>query len=617
MKMSKYIIFCFIFTCLFSCKKKKQSNATNVRIAFVSDIHFQDIYASFPDANYKGVENKTTGKFVNIRTMNAQLKSTRIFNENYFAFLAALDDISEKGIKNVVLPGDFSDDGQPVNVKGLTKILKEYSEKYGISFFATTGNHDPVRPFSKEGGKSDFLGEGGKEQVILSSENKVKSDYKYELKPIISSEIKNWGYKEIINEMSDFGFFPKSDYLYWETPFSNYTYESYTLSEATSQSVLDKRTYPLKDSNMHLPDVSYLVEPVEGVWLLAIDANVYVPNNNLSGLKNNPNDFSGASIGYNNVLLHKTHLIDWVKRVAKKAEEKGKILIAFSHYPMVDFNDNASKELKELFGDKKMQLHRVPNENVAKTFADAGIKIHFGGHMHINDTGVRTTEKENTLFNIQTPSLAAYVPAYKILSIQSDSEFEVETVVLDSVSNFDSLFSLYEKEHAHLKEIDAPLIWNKDILNANDYKGFTQWHLNELVRLRFLVKDWPIKFVEKLINLSGKELLLSQSLESQNQVIFETLIEEDLDIKSFEKWTGLDMVFDFYKLRSADELAINDIGLNRLEQYIFVCNQLKNSTDKELALWSKIFLKTANGQPSNHFKINVHSNSIQRISTKK
>lgn len=613
MRVLKNIVFFFFLVSLFSCGDKKRSSSKDVRIAFVSDIHFQDIYAKFPDANYKGVENNATGKFVNIRTMNAQLKSTRIFNENYFAFLATLDDISGKGIKYVVLPGDFSDDGQPINIKGLTKILSEYAEKYDISFFATTGNHDPVRPFSKEGGKSDFLGEGGKEQAILSSVDKIKSNYEYELKPIISSEIKNWGYKEILNEMSDFGFFPKEDYVYWETPFSNYTYKDYTIDNALKQSGLDKRTYPLENSNMYLPDVSYLVEPVEGVWLLAIDANVYVQNEELSGLVDNPNDFSGASVGYNNVLLHKNHLIDWVKKVAEQAKENGKTLIAFSHYPMVDFNDDASEELKELFGANKMQLHRVPNEDVAKTFADAGVKIHFGGHMHINDTGIRTTEKENTLFNIQTPSLAAYVPAYKLLTILSDSEFEVETVVLDSVPNFDSLFSLYEKEYEHLQDIDAPLIWNKDILYADNYKDFTQWHLNELVRLRFLEKDWPSEFVEKLINSTGKELLLDNSLKSENPVIHKALIDENLKIDSFEKWTGLDMIFDFYKLRSADELAIPDIGSNRLSQYIFVCNQLKKSTDLELSLWSKIFLKTANGQPSNHFKIDLKSNSIQRI----
>ena len=84
MRVLKNIVFFFFLVSLFSCDDKKQTVPKDVRIAFVSDIHFQDIYAKFPDANYKGVENKATGKFVNIRTMNAQLKSTRIFNENTY-----------------------------------------------------------------------------------------------------------------------------------------------------------------------------------------------------------------------------------------------------------------------------------------------------------------------------------------------------------------------------------------------------------------------------------------------------------------------------------------------------------------------------------------------------
>ncbi|HEU0126858.1 MAG TPA: metallophosphoesterase, partial [Flavobacterium sp.] len=410
---------------LYSCKSQ-QNVKKEIQIAFIADAHLQDIYAKFEDSDYQGIPNPVTGEYANIRTMNSQLHSTRIFNENYFAFLEALNDIVKRGIKQVVLPGDFSDDGQPVHVRGLRKILNGYSQKYGISFFVTTGNHDVVKPFAQDAVKTDFLGKDGKEQIISSSPNNFDKS-KSELEPIITADIKNWGYKETIHEMRDFGFFPKKTDLYWETPFSTYTYENYNFDIAQKESDLEKRTYLIKNTNLYLPDASYLIEPVKGVWLLAIDANAYVPNEKLSGEPNNPKDFSGANTGYNNVLIYKSHLINWVKKVSAEAKQKGKVLIAFSHYPMVEFNDDASPELKALFGANKMQLQRVPNEEVAQQFADAGIQIHFGGHMHINDTGVRTTTKANTLFNIQTPSLSAYMPAYKILTIHSPSELEVET----------------------------------------------------------------------------------------------------------------------------------------------------------------------------------------------
>ncbi|MCK5440733.1 MAG: metallophosphoesterase, partial [Maribacter sp.] len=71
----------------------------------MSDVHLQDIYATFSDTDYKGVKNPLTGEFNIIRTMEAQLHSTRLFNENYFAFLAALEDAAQKGIRIIALPG--------------------------------------------------------------------------------------------------------------------------------------------------------------------------------------------------------------------------------------------------------------------------------------------------------------------------------------------------------------------------------------------------------------------------------------------------------------------------------------------------------------------------------
>ncbi|TCN53157.1 metallophosphoesterase [Flavobacterium circumlabens] len=597
---------------LISCKTEQHFKEKNVQIAFIADVHLQDIFAKFEGNNYRGIKNPVTGEYANIRTMNSQLHSTRIFNENYFAFLEALNDIVKRGIRQVVLPGDFSDDGQPVHVRGLRKILNEYSQKQGLSFFVTTGNHDVVRPFSQDAVKTDFLGKDGKEQIISSSEYNFNTSTS-ELEPIITADIKNWGYKETIHEMRDFGFFPKKTDLYWETPFSNYTYGHYNFEEAQKESVLEQRTYAIKNTNLFLPDASYLVEPIKGIWLLAIDANAYVPNDKLSGESDNPHDFSGANTGYNNVLIYKSHLLKWVKKVSAEARKNGKILIAFSHYPMVEFNDNASPELKQLFGADKMQLQRVPDEAVAQQFADAGIQVHFGGHMHINDTGVRTSAKGNTLFNIQTPSLAAYLPAYKILTIHSDSELEVETVVVGNVVDFNSLFPFYEEEYTHLQKSKNDGIWNKEILKAKEYKEFTNWHLKELVRLRFLPEDFPVEFLKSIVNLTGKDLLEINKNASETD---KDLKSNALALSDFESWTGFDMIFDFYRLKNADELAISEIGNQLLKEYELVCRQLKKSNDPQLILWAVIFLKTRNGEPSDHFKIDLKNNKIDNLSVK-
>ena len=601
--MFKKVFLLLLIINLIGCKQKESVGSKKVQIAFMADVHLQDIYGELSDSEYKGVFNPKTNTYALARTMQSQLESTRLFNENYFAFIAALDNVVERGIKYVVLPGDFSDDGQPLNIRGLKRILKEYEQKYNIQFIAATGNHDVVKPFYQDAGKKDFLGEGGKNQPIYSKEGMFESENPSYLKPIITKDIAKLGYEEILSELADFGFYPKKTDVYWETPFSTYNYEDYSFKKAKEQADILKRNYKIPPYKTVMPDVSYLLEPKENLWFLSIDANVYIPKQMAEKESEESSNYNSASIGYNNVLTHKKHLLTWVKSVAERAEKLGKTLIVFSHYPMVDFNDDASDDIRELLGENKMQLHRVPKEEVASLFAKAGVKVHFGGHMHINDTGVR-----KGLVNVQIPSLSAYIPAYKVLTI-SENEFDVETVVIDKVSRFKELFPLYEMEFNYLKESKAKNSWNKEILEVNSYKEFTNWHLKELVRLRFLKKDWPKDFKDFFLEKTGEELMILAG---------KTL---DIDVR-FSAWTGFDMLFDLYRLRSADALAIEDIGAHRMKEYKeliklykakFILLENPTSLEMEFYHFCVIFEKFSNGEPTNHFKIDLSTLKISEV----
>jgi len=637
---NQFTTYFFLILGLIAIQSHAQNSLEGTQIAFLADVHLQDLYGTLKDSDYKGVLNPKNGQYTLLRTMESQLHSTRIFNENYFAFLAALDDIARRGVKYVALPGDYSDDGQPLHVRGLQHILQQYSEKYGIEFFITTGNHDPVGPFAQQAGKNDFLGKDGKRQPIFSTANSYQPNGNDELPVVVSSDISKMGYLGITDYLKDFGFFPKKNYQFWSTPFTHYTTENYTYEKAVSGALLPNRSYEVLPG-FSVPDASYLVEPVEGLWLLAIDGNVYIPKNN----KNNPADpknYSGADLGYNNVLSNKKHLISWVQNITIEAERRGKTLIAFSHFPMVEFNDDASTEIEKLMGTGKWQLDRVPDEKVAQAFADAGLKIHFAGHMHINDTGIHTTQRGNTIVNIQTPSLAAYIPAYKLLTIRAANQLEIETITVDKVPRFNELFDLYKMEYSFLKRRHAKDLWDNSILQTKSYHEFTDWHLKELVRLRFLPDDWPVSFKDFLISISGKDLLLIANMESSQQ--YDSLLKDRLKFKhnwdkaevnakkelkqnslkapAFRKWSGMDMVIDFYRIRSAGQLAINDIGLQRIKQYrlliqSFLKNQDPGSLDplaQQLGLFLSIFNKFLNGAPSDHFSIDLKSGIVKDLS---
>lgn len=597
-----------MFLAVVSCTSVRKFTPKKEQIAFLSDVHLLDIYGTFSDSDYKGVQNPYDGKYTLVRTMKSQLQSTRLFNENYFAFLAALDDVVKRNIKTVVLPGDFSDDGQPINIRGLKKILNEYTNKYGIHFIITTGNHDVAKPFLTDSGKTDFLGEGGKNQVIMSKAGMFVPKSSDELPAVITKDIGTMGYAEVLQELGYFGFFPKKTDLYWETPFTPYTPDNYSFEKALEQSSIQKRTYAIPPYNTQIPDLSYLVELENNVWFLAIDGNVYVPKEEAKENPKNPLNYNSANIGYNQVLTHKKHLISWVTKVVHEAKKRGKTLVAFSHYPMVEFNDDASAMMKTLFGEDKMQLHRVPSEEVAQIFAEAGVQLHFAGHMHINDTGIRKYKNGKGLVNIQIPSLAAYIPGYKILTIQSKNKMQISTVSIDSVPGFKTLFPLYNQEYAYLKNTNDPDIWDKGILEAKNYHEFTNWHLKELVRTRFLKKDWPEDFKSFMLKSTAADLLAFAKVSPSK-------IEKYKD----ENWTGFDLIFDFYRLYSADELALKDIGEDRMHQYKMIIDSYSDyykkkakptATETSFYEFCSIFKSFLNGAPSNKFIINLRRNTI-------
>lgn len=637
LKFTSPLIIVFTIFFNYTISAQNQKNLDGVQVAFLSDVHLQDLFGSFSDNDYKGVLNTKTGKYALIRTMASQLHSTRIFNENYFAFIAALEDIAKRKIKYVALPGDYTDDGQPIHVRGLKKILDQYQKKYGIEFFITTGNHDPVGPFAQESGKEDFLGKEGKSQPIFSKDGMYKPNMNIEQPVVITADIAKMGYLGITNDLQNFGFYPNKKYKFWSTPFAGYNSQNYSYNKAVEASQLTKRVYNVAPG-FEVPDVSYVVEPIDGLWLMAIDGNVYIPKKT-DGDPKDSKSYAEASTGYNNVLSNKKHLIKWVQDISAEARLRGKTLVAFSHFPMIDFNDDASAEIKELLGPNKWQLNRVPVEEVAQVFADAGLKIHFGGHMHINDTGLRTTAKGNTLVNIQTPSLAAYIPAYKLLTIKKDNLVDIQTITIDEVMGFDELFDLYKMEYQFLQSQNTKDIWNIDILKTKNYHDFTDFHLKELVRLRFLSDDWPAAFKYFILNVSGKDLLVLANIQSDKDFDFilknkaqfqkewneaeikseQILTQNNLKKEDFN-WTGNDLLIDFYRFRSADELALVDVGEKRVAAYKVISKLFLDSKDdaskplqKQMKLFLDIFNKFMHEVPADHFTVDLKTGEVRSV----
>ncbi|WP_186758073.1 metallophosphoesterase family protein [Echinicola salinicaeni] len=598
------------------------------KIAFVSDVHLQDVFADLTNSDFKGIYQDETGKYATIRTMKAQLNSTRLFNENYFAFHQALENINELGIKIVVLPGDFSDDGQPMNIKALRKILKSYEQQYGMRFYLTTGNHDPVTPFASPGGKWDFLGPNGQDQILISDSSLLVGKENITSPIGIDTQIQYGGYPEIGKILGDFGFFPNPKDLFWTHPYEALDYANYDYNKSMGNAQLKFRSFPVDDSH-RLPDLTYLVEPIPGIWLLAIDGNVYQPIDDTER-------FKGSSIGFNLTSIQKAHHLKWVKEISQLAKEKGKTLISFSHYPLVEFNDGTDEQLSRLFGENKFQLARSPKYSTSQLYAGAGLKIHVAGHMHLNDTGIFKDEEGNHLFNIQVPSIAAYPPAFKTFKVWKTDSIEIQTHRLNQVQEMNTFFPLYLEEHNYLKANNENDIWDNQVLNSRDYQEYTNYHLKELVRLRFIPNDWPEDFSQQLLGMNGKELFYFSSLyrpterfkflqtkdmsDRSKQELRKALTKKGIDYDNLEKWTGLDLITAFYFIKNGDEIAYQDLGIERIKIYselLHLANHIEPRQNETFAnsfqSFTKIFDQMLKGEASDHFSIDLNTNKIYNL----
>ena len=596
--------------------------ATGVQVAFLPDIHFHDVYATFDDNAFAGIRYAEDDPPAVLRTMQAQLHSTRLFNENYFALRAALDELAEQGVSLVALPGDFSDDGQPLHLRGLRTLLQHYQDAHDMRFFAIPGNHDPVRPYDRASGKRDFLGAHGQSVPIYSHQH---THCKQETLPglVCSDELVELGYAGIFEFMGSFGMIPSDADLYWETPYSRYTYQDYSLEQAKQAASLGSRQYricreraPRSQSDektltncTSITDASYLVEPVAGVWLLAIDANIYQPVADSDALMTDAESFHGASnAGYNMLVTHKPHLLDWINDVVERADAQGKQLIAFSHYPMAEFYAGMSPHIIRLFGSQSFQLAREPARNVSQALADTGLQLHVAGHMHFNHTSMVEGRKGTRLVNIQAPSIAGYKPGYKLLTMLGQDLIEVKTPALGDVPGFDSFFPLYQREHAYLsaQQGGEGEAWQLEVLQSNSYAEFAEWHLRELARQRFLPQEWPAQLRESILRASGAELAaMLATAESQHALV------------ATWDWQGIELATDFYRLRNAGTLGLADIEPSRLLEY-WQLGKIARASDSELgaqlAQLLVIFEGFMGGHVSDDFRIDSARGTIIPLS---
>ncbi|MGV0816352.1 metallophosphoesterase family protein [Martelella sp. AMO21009] len=413
-----------------------------IRIAVLSDPHLHDVRFGSAAAEMPFV-----------RSLADSLHSTRIFNESEAAFRAALDAVAAEGIKLCIIAGDLTDDGQPANWQAVSDLLSDYSRRHGIRFFATPGNHDQWSMDGKPLAKNFVDPDGHVQRQAGEGLTRVNGAQ-------LCPGMRMVGYDETLPYAARFGYCPQPSDLHFETPFG------------ASPDMADRRARTTAEGGESalVSDMSYLVEPVEGLWLLSIDANVYLPNSD-----GGHDDRSKE--GWNATVRHKPYLLDWIRDVVRRARTENKRLVAFSHYPVADIFRGLTAALETLPGSRA-GARRMPAPDVVAAIAATGIPLHFSGHWHVDATAVA-----DGLVNVSVPSTVAFPAGWKCLEIGSEG-MEISDRAVSDAPGFDAWFARYAAEADRTGQSGS-------ILSVADYRAFLDRHFRAIVLERRLPEDWP------------------------------------------------------------------------------------------------------------------------------
>nr|WP_314257406.1 metallophosphoesterase [uncultured Devosia sp.] len=482
-----------------------------IRYAVIADPHVHDCHWTPAGSRLPNA----------IRTFADTAASTRVFNESVPAFRAALQGVVDADIRLVILVGDLTDDGQRPNIDAALAIIEEFRVRHGLRVLATLGNHD-LFALSGRPQRKNFLLPNGEAFVLDSAD---------------CPEAGTLGTTPALELMASLGYQPKPEDLYWESPFGtdpDWAQRHYAV------------TSPDGTATCAMLDASYLVEPVKGLWVLSIDANVCVPRNGAVAFDDPGSFLDPTNGGWDAVIQHRPHLLAWMSDVARRARERGKALLAFSHYPTLDvLGGMAGREQALLSGSALAR--RMPSARTIADFAATGVQLHFSGHLHVNDTAHHASE-QGSFVNVAVPSPVGYGAALKLVS-QSVDEIAITTIPLVEVDGFDHAFPAYQAEAVHAGR--AP----QQASRAADHGQFMDRHLRELVLNRYLPREWPPEMADFVRQGTMADLV---SL---------------LGVTTHSEWDFplIDFVQDWYRLRKSGELGQRDVGAHRLAFYRRLC----------------------------------------------
>jgi Calcineurin-like phosphoesterase len=170
-----------------------------------------------------------------------------------------------------------------------------------------------------------------------------------------------------------------------------------------------------RDALFRDPDsLSYVAEPVAGLWLLAVDSAHYADN----AAKGRPETGGGLTQAR----------IDWMEGRLAEARRRNKAVIVMMHHGVVEHFPGQAKYHGEYLVNGR--------RDVASMFAAYGVRAVFTGHFHAQDVTLARIGSGGGLYDIETGSLASFPNPVRSVEITESQRMEIRSSFITELPSF-------------------------------------------------------------------------------------------------------------------------------------------------------------------------------------
>ncbi len=189
------------------------------------------------------------------------------------------------------------------------------------------------------------------------------------------------------------------------------------------------RRFGYADAIERAPDsLSYVAEPVDGLWLLALDSCRYDPEH-----RGKHQITAGA---------YREKTREWIGRMLDRAAAAGKAVIVMQHHGILEHYPGNAK----FYGEYLVDDH----DTFADRMARAGVSLVFTGHFHAQDITAKSFgDTGRTLYDIETGSLVTAPCPYRIVTISADQRATITSRFIRAIPSHPVDFRSFADAHVY------------------------------------------------------------------------------------------------------------------------------------------------------------------------